>query len=92
MNYKQITETFFYWTINTENYSSLSDQNGAYLCLKCIKVRLAAAPELMRSPNTPTCNRGAISKGRERMGGGLQKGGEKGRKERGREFLSPKSS
>jgi len=29
-----ITETFFLWTINTGNYSTLGNQKGANLCLK----------------------------------------------------------
>jgi len=42
MNYKYITETFFQWTINTGNYSTLSNQNGANLRPKRTKLRLAA--------------------------------------------------
>ena len=33
MNYKYITETFLSLTINRRNYSSLSNQKGAHLCL-----------------------------------------------------------
>jgi len=42
MNYKYITVTFFKWTINTGNYSSLSNQKGANLSLECTKIILAA--------------------------------------------------
>jgi len=62
MNYKRIAETFFLQTINTETYSSLSNQNGANLCLKCAKTRLVAAlradplGELMHFPRPPSCS------------------------------------
>jgi len=48
--YKYITETFFKWTINTGNHSSLSNQKAANLCLKCTKIRLAAGlcPDALR--------------------------------------------
>jgi len=39
--------------------------------------------------NTPSCNRGPISKGRERMGGGLQKGGERDEKRGEGNSLTP---
>jgi len=50
-NHKYITETFFLWTINTGNYSSLSNQKDADLCLKCNKICLAAEfrPDLLGS-------------------------------------------
>ena len=34
------------WTISTEHYSSSSNQNGANLCRKCAKIRLAALADL----------------------------------------------
>ena len=62
MNYKYITEIFFILTINTEHQSSLSNQQGANLCLKYTKMRLAAGlrsdsesdplGELMRSADS----------------------------------------
>jgi len=53
--YKYITETFFKWTINTGNHSSLSNQKAANLCLKCTKIRLAAGlcPDALRSLCAP---------------------------------------
>jgi len=44
MNYKYITEHFFQWTIHTGNYSPLSNQKGANLCVKCTEIRLVAKP------------------------------------------------
>ena len=43
MDYKYITETFFQWTVNTGNYSSLNNPKGANLCLKCTKKYVLAA-------------------------------------------------
>ena len=74
MNYKYITETFFYWTINTGNCSSLNNQKGANLCLKRTKIRLAAGfcpdplGKLMRSPDPLTSMR-PTSKRRDGRGG-----------------------
>jgi len=58
-------ETLFSWTIKTGNYSSLNNQKGANLCLKCTKMRLAAGfcpdplGELMRSP-IPSSHNGGL--------------------------------
>ena len=101
MNYKYrpSTETFFQWTINTGNYSSLSNQNGANLCLKCRKIRLAAGlrpdplRKLVRYPWSPSryWAGGLLLRGcREGEGptskGEGGRGGKKGRKGREREF------
>jgi len=64
-------DTFFQWTMNTGNYSSLSNQKGANLCLKCTKIRLAAGlcpdllEELMGSPRPPSRNGGLLLRGTE---------------------------
>ena len=70
--------------INTGNYSSLSNQNGANLCLKCTRIRLAARlrmdplGELMCYPRPPGRNRGRTSKGRKGRGGrGTKRGKER---------------
>ena len=58
-------ETLFSWTIKTGNYSSVNNQKGANLCLKCTKMRLAAGfcpdplGELMRSP-IPSSHNGGL--------------------------------
>ena len=72
-NYKYITETFFEWTINTGNYSSLSNQKDASLCLKCSKNTSGG-----RAPPGPAgklmCSRMPPS----RSGGLLVRGGREG--------------
>ena len=47
-----------------KNYSSLSNQKDANVCLKCIKIHLAAVDEeLRRSPRPPGPQWGPTSKG-----------------------------
>ena len=46
-----------------KNYSSLSNQKDANVCLKCIKIHLAAVDgELRRSPRPPAPQWGPTSK------------------------------
>ena len=74
VNYKYVTVAFFERTINTGNYSSLSNQKGANLCLKCTKIRLAAElrpdplGELMRSPGPQATIGSLLLRGREGEG------------------------
>jgi len=73
MYYKYITETFLSWTIITENYSSLSNQKGANLCLQnTFGGRPGPAGGAYALPNPLLAMVwGATSKGREGKGGGL---------------------
>ena len=69
VNYKYITETFFEWTINTGNYSSLSNQKDASLCLKCSKNTSGGrappgpAGKLVRSRMPPSRSGGLLVRG-----------------------------
>jgi len=69
MNYKYITETFFEWTKNTGNYSSLSNQKDASLCLKCSKNTSGGrappgpAGKLIRSRMPPSRSGGLLVRG-----------------------------
>ena len=76
LNYKSLTETLIHWTMNTGNYSSLSNQKGANLCIKCTKICLATElrpvplGELVRFPKPSSRNGGPTSKERKGRGEG----------------------
>jgi len=78
----ELQKTFFQSIINRQmdrNYSSLSNQKGVNLCLKCIKIRLVAGPtgqKLMHSSRSPSCNGGLGGRREGREEGGDGKGGE----------------
>jgi len=75
MNYKYITETLFQWTVNTGNYSSLSNQNGTNLCLKCTKNAPGPAGGANSLPRLSSRNEGVLLRRTEG-----RVGGERGRK------------
>lgn len=68
MNHEYITKTFFSRTMNTDDYSSVSNQKGANSCLKCAKLRLEAWLRPNRLPRPLSRNGGDARAGRQERG------------------------